>query len=56
MWAVDETSQCTKWCKNVVKASIDVVSIPALIHRMSNLLTPYGKVLLVDRQYKYGCP
>ncbi len=37
----------------VVKAFVDVVTMPALTHNVSNLLIPCGKVLLVDRQYKY---
>lgn len=52
MWAVDDQS-VHKVVQVVVKAFIDVVSTPALIHSVSNLLTPYNKVLLVDR-YKYG--
>ena len=53
MWAVDDQS-VHRVVQIVQKASIDVVSTPALIHTVSNLLPTYDKVLLVDRQYKYG--
>ena len=52
MWAVDDQS-VHRVVQIVEKASIDVVSTPALFHS-SNLLPTYDKVLLVDRQYTYG--